>query len=325
MQSTRLPPFQKGTLPLDDIHTMYWEQTGNPHGQPVVLLHGGPGAGIDFSSMSHFDTRHYRVISYDQRGSGQSTPAGCLFNNTTAHLVDDLEHLRQHLHIENWIVSGGSWGSALALAYAQHYPNRVNGLILRGIFLCQQCEIDWYFNGIQHFFPDAWRDFNEYLPLEKRDHAACAYYQLILNPDPKVHVPAARQWCLYESRCATLLPDPLLSRTIDDQQCHTIATIQTHYFRHGFFVNEVPLLNRVEKIKMIPTEIIQGRYDMICPPVSAYHLQQLLPEAHLRVIANAGHSTTEPGIRRALLDASEKFKFLNHLDTTKDTDHESTV
>lgn len=304
---------------------MYWEQTGIPHGQAVVLLHGGPGAGIDASSIALFDTRHYNVISYDQRGAGRSIPAGCLKHNTTAHLINDLENLRKHLCIDNWIVSGGSWGSALALAYAQRYPNRVVGLILRGVFLCQRREIDWYFTGIRYFFPEAWRNFIEYLPMEKRDHAASAYYQLILDPDPQVHTPAARQWCLYESQCATLLPDLQLCSSMNDQQCRTVARLQAHYFRHGFFMNELPLLNHIEKIRTIPTEIIQGRYDMICPPASADYLQQVWPEANLRIIANAGHSTTEPGIRRALVSASEKFKILNHQNITKETAYETTV
>ena len=324
MPAKQLPAYKTGYLQLDDLHAMYWEQTGNPAGQVVVLLHGGPGAGIDTSSIHNFDTRHYRVITYDQRGAGKSTPAGCLDDNTTEHLIEDLETLRQYLCIESWTISGGSWGSSLALAYTQRFTDRVAGLILRGIFLCQPSEIDWYFSGIRQFFPDAWRSFIEYLPADKRDDAADAYYQLILDPDPLVHTPAARQWCLYEAQCATLLPDLVLSNAMNNQQCHMVARLQVHYFRHGFFTHGISLLNNIERIRKIPTEIIQGRYDMICPPASADYLQRLLPEARLKIIANAGHSATEPGIRRALLEASENFKVLSHQDANKEPEYATT-
>ncbi|MDC0434060.1 prolyl aminopeptidase [bacterium] len=324
MSANNLPPFKTGLLPLDGIHTMYWEQSGNPDGQTVVLLHGGPGAGIDASSIQNFDTRHYRVITYDQRGAGRSTPAGCLENNTTEHLIRDLETLRQHLRVKSWTISGGSWGSALALAYAQNFPEQVSGLILRGIFLCQTSEIDWYFDGIRHFFPDAWRSFIEHLPVEQRNHAASAYYQLLLDPDLRVHTPAARQWCLYEARCATLLPDHQLSSSMNDQQCRTIARIQAHYFQNNFFMHDVSLLKDIERIKRIPVEIIQGRYDMICPPFGADYLKQLLPKADLKIVSNAGHSATEPGIRRALLEASEKFKRFHHQDIIEEPGYETT-
>lgn len=290
---------------------MYWEQTGIPSGQAVVLLHGGPGAGIDRTSLQLFDTRHYRIITYDQRGAGRSTPAGGLEHNTTEFLTDDLEVLRQHLGIESWIVFGGSWGSTLALVYAQRHPVRTNGLILRGVFLCHSSEIDWYFSGIRHIFPEAWHQFIEFLPKDERENPLDAYYKRILDPAPDIHLPAARQWCLYEARCATLLPNLELTNTMSMQECRVLAKIQAHYFKNGFFVGGTQLLDNIERIRTIPTDIVQGRYDMICPPVSAVRLQQLWPEARLHIVANAGHSISEPGIRRALLASSERFKVIS--------------
>jgi len=303
-----LTPYASGNLQLDSIHCMYWERTGKSNGQTVVLVHGGPGAGMDSSNYSLFDTLHYDIVAYDQRGAGRSTPSGEIIKNTTGQLVADLESLRQHLSIESWLVSGGSWGCALAIAYTQAHPDRVSGLILRGIFLCQPSEIDWYFNGIRNIYPEAWRQFIEYLPVDDRDHPAKAYHRHVLDPDPAVHLPAAEQWCLYEARCATLLPDPHPVSEGYTRHWHSLARIQTHYFKNRFFINGRTLLNDIDLIKHIPAELVQGRHDAICPPISAYRLHQAWPKARLRMVANAGHAASEPGIRRALLAASESLK-----------------
>ena len=195
-----------GTLSLDSLHSLYWEQSGNPNGQPVVVLHGGPGAGIDEWQKQLLDPMHYRIICYDQRGAGKSAPAGELQNNTTAHLCDDLETLRRHLLIDKWLVMGGSWGTSLALLYAQQHTQRVSGLILRGVFLCTKTELDWYLYGLQAIFPEAWRRFSHYIPVTERQDLLQAYYQRVHHPDPLVHAPAAILWCEYELQCSTLLP-----------------------------------------------------------------------------------------------------------------------
>jgi proline iminopeptidase len=301
-------PYATGTLPLDELHVMYWEQSGNPQGQPAVLLHGGPGAGMDLHQQALLDPRHYRIVRFDQRGAGNSTPRGELVDNTTTHLVEDIEKLREHLKIDHWLVIGGSWGSSLSLAYAQAFPTRVTSLILRGVFLCQPQELDWFLGDVRRVHPEAWRKFIAYLPISERSCPLQAYHKRVMDPDPAVHFSAACSWCAYESACSTLLPDEDLTKNVDEHSALTVARIQIHYFMHGFFVDNDALLKRITRIQDIPAEIIQGRYDMICPVWSADQLHRAWPQARYTIINNAGHAATEPGIRRALIAATERCK-----------------
>ncbi|WP_442954779.1 prolyl aminopeptidase [Pelomicrobium sp.] len=296
-------------LPLDEVHTMYWEQSGRPDGVPVVFLHGGPGAGSVPNHRRFFDPAHYRIIVYDQRGAGRSTPLGELKDNTTPLLIQDLEKLRQFLGIERWFVFGGSWGSTLAIAYAEAHPERCLGLILRGIFLCRPSEIDWFLHGVRNFFPEAWRTFAEFIPPPERNDLLAAYYRRLTDPDPAVHMPAARTWSVYEGSCSTLLPS---QETVDYFAADTVALglarIEAHYFVHRIFLPENALLRNVERIRSIPGVIVQGRYDAVCPIVTADELARAWPEAQYVVVPDAGHSAWEPGIRAELVKAMERFK-----------------
>ena len=307
-----IEPFEQGMLPLDGTHSMYWEQSGNPHGVPVVFLHGGPGAGAGPKHRRFFDPAFYRIVIFDQRGAGRSTPLGELKDNTTPHLLADIERLRSHLAIERWLVFGGSWGSTLALAYAEHHPDRCLGLVLRGIFLCRGAEIDWFLMGLRNLFPEAWRKLVAPLAAaERSDYQAMlrAYYRRLIHPDPAVHMPAAHAWSVYEASCSTLLPNPELVAHFDsDVVALGLARIEAHYFMHNIFLPDNFLLDNVAKIRHLPTIIVQGRYDAVCPIVSADDLVQAWPEAEYHIIDDAGHSAFEPGIRRALIGAMEKFK-----------------
>jgi proline iminopeptidase len=304
-----LAPYASGMLPLDEVHTMYWEQSGRPDGVPVVFLHGGPGAGSVPNHRRFFDPAHYRIIVYDQRGAGRSTPLGELKDNTTPLLIQDLEKLRQFLGIERWFVFGGSWGSTLAIAYAEAHPERCLGLILRGIFLCRPSEIDWFLHGVRNFFPEAWRTFAEFIPPPERNDLLAAYYRRLTDPDPAVHMPAARTWSVYEGSCSTLLPS---QETVDYFAADTVALglarIEAHYFVHRIFLPENALLRNVERIRSIPGVIVQGRYDAVCPIVTADELARAWPEAQYVVVPDAGHSAWEPGIRAELVKAMERFK-----------------
>jgi proline iminopeptidase len=305
-----IEPHASGMLPLDAIHTMYWETAGAPDGIPVVFLHGGPGSGASPRHRRFFDPAAYRIVVYDQRGAGRSTPLGELRDNTTAHLIDDLERLRRHLGIERWLVFGGSWGSTLAIAYAETHPERVLGLVLRGIFLCRPSEIDWFLYGLRHFFPEAWDRFAGFVPASERGDLLAHYYRRLTDPDPAVHMPAARSWSVYEGSCSTLLPSP---ETIDhfagDVVALGLARIEAHYFSHDIFLPPNALLERAHRLRSIPGVIVQGRYDAVCPVVSAHDLAAAWPEAECRVIADAGHSAWEPGICGALVAACERFKW----------------
>ena len=304
-------PYASGMLDLDAPHRMYYEQSGNPRGVPVVFLHGGPGAGASAVHRQFFDPAFYRIVVLDQRGAGRSTPLGCLENNTTPHLVADLERLRQHLGIDRWMVFGGSWGSTLALAYAEHHPDRVRALVLRGIFLCRKSEIDWFLYGLRAIFPEAWRAFSGYIPESERGDLLSAYHARLVDPDPAVHMPAARSWSVYEGSCSTLLPNPaLVADFASDRVALGLARIEAHYFRHDIFLPEDFLLGNVGRLKRIPAVIVQGRYDIVCPTVSADDLHLAWPEAEYIVVPDAGHSAFEPGIRSRLVAATERFKTL---------------
>jgi proline iminopeptidase len=304
-----IEPQQQGMLPLDERHRMYWECSGNPAGTPVVFLHGGPGAGSTPAHRRFFDPAHYRIVVYDQRGAGRSTPHGELTDNTTAHLLDDLERLRTHLGIDRWLVFGGSWGSTLALAYAQAHPDRCLGLILRGIFLCRKSEIDWFLYGLRTLFPEAWRAFTAPLAAAERGDLLRAYHRRLTDPDPAVHMPAARAWSIYEGSCSTLLPSPeTVSYFAGDQVALGLARIEAHYFLNDIFLPANALLDRIDRIRHLPAVIVQGRYDAVCPIVSADDLHQAWPEAEYVVVPDAGHSAWEPGISAALVRATEAFK-----------------
>ena len=305
-------PYETGTLALDGRHTMYWELCGNPEGRPVVFLHGGPGAGASAEHRRFFDPATYRIVIFDQRGAGRSTPLGELADNTTPHLIADMERLRERLGIERWQVFGGSWGSTLALAYAQAHPQRVTALVLRGIFLCRRPEIEWFLYGMRQLYPEAWESFAGFLPEAERGDLLAAYHRRLADPDPAVHLPAARAWSIYEGACSTLLPSPeTVAAFGSDRMALGLARIEAHYFRNDIFLPENALLEGVGKIRHIPAVIVQGRYDVVCPIVTADALHRAWPEADYVVVPDAGHSAMEPGIRAALVAATERFKELD--------------
>lgn len=305
-------PYNEGLLALDGRHRMYFEESGNPHGAPVVFLHGGPGAGAAAAHRRFFDPAHYRIVIFDQRGAGRSTPLGEITDNTTPLLVADIEKLRLHLGIERWLVFGGSWGSTLALAYAEEHPERCTGLVLRGIFLCRKSEIDWFLYGLRNLFPEAWRAFTDPIPEAERGDLLSAYHRRLTDPDPAVHMPAARAWSIYEGSCSTLLPSPeTVAYFAGDVVALGLARIEAHYFINNIFLPDNALLERVDRIRGIPGIIVQGRYDAVCPIISADDLRRAWPEAEYHVVPDAGHSAWEPGICAALVRACEQFKHLN--------------
>ena len=306
-----IEPYDSGRLPLDDLHSMAWEQVGKPQGAPVVFLHGGPGSGASPVHRRFFDPDHYRAVLYDQRGAGRSSPLGELTDNTTPHLIADLETLRRHLGIERWMVFGGSWGSTLALAYAQAHPESVTALVLRGIFLCRPSEIDWFLNGMRVIFPEMWERFAGHLPEAERGDLLAGFHRRLVDPDPAVHMPAAKAWSTYEGACSTLRPSAeTVAAFGHDTMALGLARIEAHYFTNRIFLPDNALLEGIERIRHIPAAIVQGRYDIVCPIVTADELHQAWPEADYQVIPDAGHSAMEPGIRRALIAALEGFKSL---------------
>lgn len=303
-----IEPYASGRMALDTLHTMYWETSGNPDGIPVVFLHGGPGSGASPSHRRFFDPARYRIVIFDQRGSGRSTPLGAIEDNTTPLLVADMERLRRHLNIERWLVFGGSWGSTLALAYGEAHPDRCLGFVLRGIFLCRPSEIDWFLYGMRNVFPDIWRNFAEFIPAAERTDLLGAYRKRLENPDPAVHLPAARTWSLYEGACSTLMPsEDAMKHFGDDSVALGLARIEAHYFAHDIFLPRDSLLDNVGRIRHLPCVIVQGRYDMVCPAVSAFDLKASWPAADLIVVPDAGHSAWEPGIRARLVAAVARF------------------
>jgi len=304
-----IEPYATGMLKLDALHTIYWEQSGNPHGTPVAFLHGGPGAGATPTHRRFFDPQYYRIVIFDQRGAGRSTPLGAVIDNTTRHLVADMEALRRHLGIERWVVFGGSWGSTLALAYAETHPTRCIGMVLRGIFLCRQSEVDWFLYGIRSIFPEAWRSFAGFVPETERGDLLNAYYRRLTDPEPAVHMPAARAWSTYEGACSTLLPSPdTVAAFGEDRMALGLARIEAHYFRYNVMAPEDDLIGQIQRIRHLPAIIVQGRYDMVCPIVSADELARAWPEAEYLVVPDAGHSAMEPGIRARLVGATERLR-----------------
>ncbi len=303
-----LEPHARGMLDTSGVHRIYWETSGNPDGIPVVFVHGGPGAGSSPMHRRFFDPARYRIVVFDQRGCGRSTPHGELVDNTTPHLIADMEALRQALGIDRWLVFGGSWGSTLALAYAEAHPQRCRGLVLRGIFLCRKREIDWFLYGIRAFFPEAQRRLEEYIPAGERHDLLAAYHRRLVDPDPAVHQPAAFEWATFEASCSTLLPNPdLVAAFGSDQTALSLSRIEAHYFVHDIFLPDNSLLDNVDRLRGIPGVIVQGRYDAVCPIMSADELARAWPEARYVVVADAGHSAFEPGIARELVAACDRF------------------
>ena len=304
-----IEPYSAGILKLDGVHAMYWEQSGNPEGAPVLFLHGGPGAGASAAHRRFFDPVHYRIVIFDQRGAGRSTPLGELRDNTTLLLVADIERLRDHLGIERWLVFGGSWGSTLALAYGEAHPERCAGFILRGVFLCRSSEIEWFLYGLRTLFPEAWRTFAEVIPATERGDLLAAYYRRLADPDPAVHVPAARAWSTYEGVCSTLLPSAeTVAHFAGDGVSLGLARVEAHYFSHGIFLPENSLLGNVSRLRHLPCIIVQGRYDAVCPIATADEVHRAWPESEYIVVPDAGHSAWESGIRAELVRATERFK-----------------
>jgi proline iminopeptidase len=300
-------PYQTGYLPVGDGHRMYWEQVGNPRGKPVLFLHGGPGAGAGAVHRRFFDPSVWRTIIYDQRGAGRSTPLGDLRGNTTPHLIEDIEALRSFLGIERFLLFGGSWGSTLALAYGQAHPERVTGMVLRGIFLGRQSEVDWFLHGIANFFPDIHAAFTGALTPEERGDVLGSYLRRLTDPAPEIHRPAARAWSVYEGSCSTLLPNfESVAAFAEDRSSIGLARIEAHYFANDLFLPPEGLLGHMDRLVGIPAEIVQGRYDMICPPQTAFELAAAWHSARLVMVPDAGHSALEPGIRTALLAALER-------------------
>ncbi len=305
----RIQPNRSTELAVDARHRLYLEESGNPHGVPVVFLHGGPGAGCEPYHRRFFDPERYRIVLFDQRGSGRSRPHAELRDNTTWHLTADLERIREHLGIERWVVFGGSWGSTLALAYAETHPERVLGLILRGIFLCRPKEIHWFYQaGASRIYPDYWQDFLAPIPQAERGDLVSAYHRRLTGDNEVARMAAAKAWSQWEGRCANLLQNPAVVNHFEDP--HTalsLARIENHYFVHNAFLEPEQLIEQAPRLKPIPGVIVQGRYDMVCPIESAWELHRAWPEAELQIVPDAGHSAAEPGILKALAEAADRF------------------
>ena len=306
-----IEPYRTGTLTVDAPHVLYFEECGNPKGEPVLFVHGGPGGGLDARSRCFFDPTHYRIVLFDQRGCGKSTPHAELSNNSTWDLVADMERLRRTLRIERWLVFGGSWGSTLALAYAQTHPTAVTGLVLRGIFLLRQREIDWFYqDGANHLFPDAWEHFLAPIPESERGDMVRAYYARLTAKDAATRLEAARAWSIWEGSTSTLFHDPdLVAKTGSSDFAIALARIECHFFLNkGFFAHDDQLLRDAHRLRDIPGVIVQGRYDVVCPAESAWALHRVWPAADLRIVPDAGHSAMEPGTIHELISATDRLR-----------------
>jgi proline iminopeptidase len=305
-----IDPYRTGTLAVSDLHTLHYEEAGNPQGRPVVFLHGGPGGGLDPDYRRYFDPARWRVVLLDQRGCGQSTPHAELRDNTTWHLVADIERLRESLGIQRWAVFGGSWGSTLSLAYAETHPERCLGLILRGIFLLRRAELLWFYQeGASWLFPDAWEEYLSPIPEVERGDLMSAYHRRLTSEDPEVRMQAARAWSIWEGSTSKLRPDPgLIEKFSGDRFAEAFARIECHYFVNGAFLrSDTQLLDDVTRIAHLPGVIVQGRYDVVCPAASAWALHRRWPGSELKIIGDAGHSMSEPGIIDALVQATDDF------------------
>jgi proline iminopeptidase len=304
-------PYRQGYLRVSELHEIYYEESGNPAGKPALFLHGGPGAGSDKRARQFFDPHHYRIVVFDQRGCGRSRPSASLVENTTWHLVADIERLRKHLNIERWLVFGGSWGSTLALAYSEAHPERVSEIVLRGIFLLRYAEIRWlYQHGASEIFPDYWESYRDVIPEEERDDYLNAYYQRLTGSDQRVALAAARAWSVWEASTSFLHSNhDNIRKWGEDAFALAVARIECHYFvNRGFLRSETQLLDDVERIRTIPTTIVQGRYDIVCPATSAWDLHKAWPEADFRMVPDAGHSAFEVGNIHELVSATDRYR-----------------
>ncbi|HYU14742.1 MAG TPA: prolyl aminopeptidase [Candidatus Acidoferrum sp.] len=303
-------PHASGFLHVSELHDVYWEESGNPRGKPVVFIHGGPGDGTNPNYRRFFDPTRYRIVLFDQRGCGKSTPYAEIRDNTTWDLVGDMERIRTHLGIERWQVFGGSWGSSLGLAYAEKHPERVTEMVLRGIFLVRRSELLWFYQeGASEIFPDIWEMYEAAIPPEERGDYLAAYQTRLTSPDPAIHMPAAKAWSAWEGSTAKLIVDrDFAARFADESRALGLARIECHYFANGAFLEtEDQLLRDVGRIRHIPATIVQGRYDVICPARSAWDLHRAWPEAELMLVPDAGHSALDPANTRALVAATDKY------------------
>lgn len=306
-----IEPFARGALAVDALHTVYWEQCGDPDGEPILFVHGGPGAGATPTDRRFFDPAHFRVVLLDQRGCGRSTPLGELRENTTDHLIADYEQLREHLGVESWHVFGGSWGSTLSLAYAQAHPTRCRSLTLRGIWLLQQEELDWWLYGMRLIQPERWTEFSEHVDPEERGDLLEAYWKRLNAADRDVALAAAMRWSVYEGASCTLRSNPdFLSHFEDPDVAWAIARLEAHYFRNCRFTPDDRLLRDIDRVRRIPAFLVHGRYDIICPIKSAVDLHRAWPESSFAVVDDAGHSSHEPGITAQLVAATDRIRDL---------------
>lgn len=303
-----LHPYQQQFLQVDELHRIYIEESGNPQGIPVVFLHGGPGANSEPYHRRYFDPEAYRIILFDQRGCGQSTPHASLESNTSQDLVQDLERIRAALGIQQWVVFGGSWGSTLALLYAESYPSHVLGLVLRGIFLCRDEDVKWFYQqGASALFPDLWEDFQAPIPADERGDMVAAYYRRLTGNDDVAKMRAAEAWSVWEGKTACLLTnDNVVDYFSDPYVALSVARIEAHYFAHQSFIEPNQILDNAGKLKDIPGYIVHGRYDVICPVQQAWALHKAWPDAELNIIADAGHAVSEPGITRRLVEITDE-------------------
>ncbi|EGG93749.1 Proline iminopeptidase [gamma proteobacterium IMCC1989] len=321
-----IKPNRSFYLDVDDIHQLYVEESGDENGIPVLFIHGGPGGGCSEQDRRFFNPEKYRIILFDQRGAGLSKPHAELRDNTTQHLIDDIEKIRDHLNIEKWVLFGGSWGSTLALLYAQSFPERVLGMVLRGIFLCRPADLQWFYQeGASHIFPDYWEKFIAPIYHDPTYHAPAyhdrhvgdkkvspvdhinAYYDLLTSDNELEKMQAAKQWSLWEGRCATLQPSPTIEKVFGHPRLAlALARIEAHYFVNRAFIRDNEIENNCDVLADIPSILIHGRYDMVCPLDNAFTLQKNWPNAQLRIIRDAGHSSKEPGISDALIKATDE-------------------
>jgi proline iminopeptidase len=305
-----IEPYDTGMIEVSPVHTLYYEQSGNPEGTPVVFLHGGPGGGTRESYRQYFDPKAYRIVLFDQRGAGRSTPHASLDENTTWDLVADIEQLREHLGVEQWVVFGGSWGSTLSLAYAETHPDRCRAIVLRGIFLCRPKEIEWFYQkGADAIFPDLFERYISVIPEEERGDVVSAFYRRLTSEDEATRVAAAEAWSTWEGSTLKLIPDDATIADFGDpHKAIALARIECHYFvNNAFFETDNWLVEHVDAIRDIPAVIVQGRYDVVCPAMSAWELHLAWPEADLRIVPDAGHAISERGIVSALVEATDRF------------------
>ncbi|KAI3483631.1 hypothetical protein L1887_53547 [Cichorium endivia] len=307
-----IEPFETGRLEVDSRHTIYYEWSGNPNGYPIVALHGGPGGGVWSEERRWFDPAHYRILLFDQRGAGKSTPHADLVDNTTWHLVGDIEKLREKFGIDKWHVFGGSWGSTLSLAYAQTHPARVSALILRGIFTLRRSELEFFYqNGASHIFPEQWQTYRDGIPESERNDFITAYNKRLTSDDSEVRLDAARRWSTWENATSKLYIDANnLAKGEEDDWALAFARIENHYFINAGWMEDGQLLKKenIDKIRHIPATIVQGRYDVVCPATTAWDLHTVWPEADFHMVPDAGHSAKEPGIANHLVQATDKYR-----------------